>query len=274
MTDPIQQWLAGELAESFAGILESMTEERPRISCEAADAPPEGDLLWWEQPLSIGPDAIIWIGAPRQSVTELGSRALRAAGIDTAEAGEARDTYVEILNQVLSGIAQAIGARMQREVVCAKGTEIQAIPSISDGFSFEVSYPDSGLPRIFAAFGAELIRAVQNAESAAEGGRQPVPVPDPAMSVPDGQPSKTLDLLLEVEMPVSISFGRAELPLKDVLKLTSGSIIELNRSVSEPVDVIVNNCVVARGEVVVMDGNYGVKIHRIVSAQERLRTLK
>lgn len=274
MADSIQQWLAGELAEGFARILESMTEERPRISCEAADAPPEGDLLWWEQPLSIGPDVTIWIGAPRQTVTELGSRALRAAGIDASEAGEARDTYVEILSQVLSGMAQAIGARMQREVVCAKGSEIPAIPSASEGFSFEISYPDSGLPRIFAAFAAGLIRVVQNAESSAEAELQPVPAPDPAVSVPEGTPSKTLDLLLEVEMPVSISFGRAELPLKDVLKLTSGSIIELNRSISEPVDVIVNNCVVARGEVVVMDGNYGVKIHRIVSAQERLRTLR
>jgi flagellar motor switch protein FliN/FliY len=83
-----------------------------------------------------------------------------------------------------------------------------------------------------------------------------------------------MDLLMEVELPVSVSFGRAELPLKDVLKLTSGSIVELNRSVNEPVEVIVNNCVIARGEVVVVEGNYGVRIGEIISPQERLRTLK
>ena len=77
-----------------------------------------------------------------------------------------------------------------------------------------------------------------------------------------------------MELPVSVSFGRAELLLKDVLKLTTGSIVELNRGITEPVEVIVNNCVVARGEVVVMDGNYGVRIHQIISPQERLRTLK
>jgi flagellar motor switch protein FliN/FliY len=86
--------------------------------------------------------------------------------------------------------------------------------------------------------------------------------------------SKTLDLLLDVEMPVSVSFGRAELLLKDVLKLSTGSIVELNRTISEPVDVVVNNCVIARGEVVVIEGNYGVRISQIISRQDRLRTLK
>ena len=85
---------------------------------------------------------------------------------------------------------------------------------------------------------------------------------------------RTLDLLMEVELPVSVSFGRAQLPLRDVLKLTSGSIVELNRTISDPVEIIVNNCVIARGEVVVVEGNYGVRIHQVISREERLRTLK
>jgi flagellar motor switch protein FliN/FliY len=79
---------------------------------------------------------------------------------------------------------------------------------------------------------------------------------------------------MEVELPVSLSFGRARLPLRDVLKLTSGSIVELNRAVGEPVELIVNNAVIARGQVVVVEGNYGVKISHIISRQERLRTLR
>jgi flagellar motor switch protein FliN/FliY len=82
-----------------------------------------------------------------------------------------------------------------------------------------------------------------------------------------------MDVLLDVELPVSVSFGRAQLPLKEVLKLTTGSIVELNRAISEPVEVIVNNCVIARGEVVVVEGNYGVRIHEILSRDKRLRTL-
>ena len=79
--------------------------------------------------------------------------------------------------------------------------------------------------------------------------------------------SRTLDLLMEVELPVSVSFGRAELPLRDVLKLNSGSIVELNRTITDPVEIIVNNCVIARGEVVVVDGNYGVRIQQVVSRE-------
>jgi flagellar motor switch protein FliN/FliY len=82
-----------------------------------------------------------------------------------------------------------------------------------------------------------------------------------------------MELLYDVELPVAVSFGRAHLPLKEVVKLTSGSIVELNRAVAEPVELIVNNCVIARAEVVVVDGNYGVRILEIISQRERLRTL-
>jgi len=83
-----------------------------------------------------------------------------------------------------------------------------------------------------------------------------------------------MNLLLDVDLPVSISFGRTQLPMKDVIKLTTGSIVELNRSVNEPVEVLVNQCLIARGEVVVVEGNYGVRILEIVSRQERIRSLR
>ena len=84
--------------------------------------------------------------------------------------------------------------------------------------------------------------------------------------------SGTLDLLLDVELPVSISFGKTQMPLQQVLRWTTGSIVELESEVNEPVEVVVNNCVIARGEVVVVDGNYGVKVQQIVSRAQRLQT--
>lgn len=86
--------------------------------------------------------------------------------------------------------------------------------------------------------------------------------------------TKTFDLLLDVELPVKVSFGRAQVALKEVLKLTTGSIVELNRAIVEPVDVVVNNCVIARGEVVVVEGNFGVRIQHVVSRGERLRSMQ
>jgi flagellar motor switch protein FliN/FliY len=83
-----------------------------------------------------------------------------------------------------------------------------------------------------------------------------------------------MDLLLDVEMPVSISFGRSQVALKDVLKLTTGSIVELNRAVNEPVEVLVNDSLIARGEVVVVEGNYAVRIQQIARLQDRLRSVR
>ena len=81
---------------------------------------------------------------------------------------------------------------------------------------------------------------------------------------------ETLDLLLDVELPVSVSFGKAQIPLQQVLRWTTGSIVELECGVNEPVEVVVNNCVIARGEVVVVDGNYGVRVQQIVSRAQRM----
>ncbi|MCU1274322.1 MAG: flagellar motor switch protein FliN [Bryobacterales bacterium] len=82
----------------------------------------------------------------------------------------------------------------------------------------------------------------------------------------------TLELLLDLELPVSVSFGKAQMPLQQILKWTTGSIVELETAVNQPVEVVVNNCVIARGEVVVVDGNYGVRVQQIVSRAERLQS--
>jgi flagellar motor switch protein FliN len=79
-----------------------------------------------------------------------------------------------------------------------------------------------------------------------------------------------LDLVLDMELPVTISIGRTQLPLRDVLKLTTGSIVELDRLITDPVDIRVSNRIVAKAEVVVIDGNYGVRVLEIVSPSERL----
>ena len=82
-----------------------------------------------------------------------------------------------------------------------------------------------------------------------------------------------IDLLLDVELPVSVSFGNSVMQLKDVLKLGAGSVIELDKSVNDPVIIIVNHKPIAKGEVVMVDGNYGVRILEIESTADRIRSL-
>ena len=72
--------------------------------------------------------------------------------------------------------------------------------------------------------------------------------------------NNNIDRLLDVEMDVTVRFGSTELPLNEVANFGSGSIIELNRTVDQPVELLINNYPFARGEVVVIDGYYGVRI--------------
>jgi flagellar motor switch protein FliN/FliY len=72
-----------------------------------------------------------------------------------------------------------------------------------------------------------------------------------------------LQLVMDVELNVSLRFGQCQLPLRDVLDLTSGSVIELDRDVDDPVELLLDGKVIARGEAVIVDGNYGLRITEI-----------
>jgi len=86
-------------------------------------------------------------------------------------------------------------------------------------------------------------------------------------------PSDKLELLLDIPLRVTVELGRTRMTLKRVLEMIPGSIIELDKLTGEPVDILVNGKLIARGEVVVIDENFGVRITEIVSPKERLELL-
>ena len=82
-----------------------------------------------------------------------------------------------------------------------------------------------------------------------------------------------LDMILDIDLPLSIRFGQTEMTLGELTSLGPGSVIDLGRAPEDPVDVLVHGRLVARGEVVVVSGNYGVRITDVISAADRLRTV-
>lgn len=82
-----------------------------------------------------------------------------------------------------------------------------------------------------------------------------------------------IDLLLDIELPVVVRMGRTEMPLAEVLKLTPGSLIELDKNADDPIDLIINEKRVAKGEVVIVDGNFALRITEISSKAERIKSL-
>ena len=91
--------------------------------------------------------------------------------------------------------------------------------------------------------------------------------------VPASPQEGNLELLMEVELPVMLRFGSRRATLREVLELAPGGILELDREIQEPVDLLLNERVIARGDVVVVDGNYGLHITEVASPEQRTTSL-
>jgi flagellar motor switch protein FliN len=98
--------------------------------------------------------------------------------------------------------------------------------------------------------------------------------PIPQVRPPAAPVNPKLDVILDIDLPLTVCFGRTELPLREVAGLGPGSVIDLGRSPDDVVEVLVGNQVVARGEVVIVEGNYGVRITDVMSPADRVRSME
>lgn len=272
--DDIRHWLFEEFSSRLATVFETMAGERPMIDIEPVPQIPADEGLRWHQTF-VGVPGAAWVATSEAGWTAAGGHILRAAEIEESDPASIKSTYLETVSQALSGIASAMGGRTGHEVSCAAGEESTA-PANEAAWAVLHIYLGAETANIAIGFESALVAAMvpsSQTNAAAPPRIAEVGVAAAAGTFAGPVNSRTFELLLDVELPISVSFGRAQVPLKDVLKLTTGSIVELNRSILEPVEVIVNNCVIARGEVVVVEGNFGVRVHQVVSRQERLRTL-
>jgi flagellar motor switch protein FliN/FliY len=93
----------------------------------------------------------------------------------------------------------------------------------------------------------------------------------------DSQPAAgdvNLEVILDVPVTLSMEVGRTRVPIRNLLQLNQGSVVELDRAAGEPLDVFVNGTLIAHGEVVVVNERFGIRLTDVVSPAERLRKLK
>ena len=81
------------------------------------------------------------------------------------------------------------------------------------------------------------------------------------------------EVLQNISVTISIEVGRAMIKIRDLMRLTQGSVVELDRIAGEPLDLLVNNTVIAQGEVVLVNERYGIRLTRVITPAERLREL-
>ena len=87
-------------------------------------------------------------------------------------------------------------------------------------------------------------------------------------------PTQDLDFLLDIPLQITVELGRTRMLIKDLLQLSQGSVVELEKLAGEPMDILISNKLVARGEVVVVNEKFGVRLTDIISPAERIRQLK
>lgn len=264
------KWIVEAWAEELQTVLQFLTGEDWTLSVSADEpASSPSNCFWWTQRYSAAANASLAIGAPPLAWSELGARVLQAAGVELIEQASARSTYLEAVQQSANALTRALSARLGTTVEATGGTD-ETPSTIEHTASVIIRSAGFELPplRIWVS---EALSAACNPSPLAAGTALGTAIvrsePEPLAPTPQ---SRTMSVLLDVQMPVSISFGRASLPLREVMKLSTGSAVELDRKPDDEVDVIVNNCVIARGEVVVIEGNYGVRITQIISREQRL----
>lgn len=218
---------------------------------------------------------------PPADLDEVYASALREA------AGQALTAMMNALSEEVGGAVTPTPAEMRVVDLGAEpnlplaGGEVAVVPL---RFSIEgVAEGDAAI-----GFPAATARALAGAAAAAPApAAQPMVRPAPAAPVtyqpvqfptltpgPAAAMPKNIDLLLDVPMQLTVELGRTQRFIKDILDLSTGSIIELDKLAGEPVDILVNGKLVARGEVVVIDENFGVRVIDIISPMERMKTLQ
>lgn len=249
----------------FARAIEMFSGEGATVNYKVAGGEaPANTLLWWKQTFLVGEAAAAqkgsaWIGAPEVTWSILG------ASLD-ANSADARNTYTEMLTQSLASTAVVLSKELQNKITCGEGVA-DSSPALDDceRVTVSVGFKGKELPVIVAAIEPALAKLLSVSP----------PAPPTAQAATDQAPHgrnliPLLDRVIDLELPFSVVLGHATMPIRNVIQLTAGSLIELDHYVDQPVELRVQGAVVAHCEVVTVGGNYGIRILEIISPEERL----
>lgn len=220
--------------ERFAGLLQNAAGATPEIEQTGSREAPAGDATYrWRSYTSSTPKGKVWIGAAQSCRQALAE--IAAGSADAAgESAAPEDACWRLLDDSLDspGVTAEPPPSMQFDAVV---------------IHFPVDEP------------LELLLGFDD--------RAPVGLQPAASSQ-----SAVRDILLSIDLPLTVRFGRMQTPLEALIGLNTGSLIHFDRTLDQPVEVLVNGRVVARGETVTVQGNYGVRILEVASRRDLLDT--
>jgi flagellar motor switch protein FliN/FliY len=202
---------------------------------------------------------------------------------------EEKDAFEDVIKQMFSAcqlpIKEGLDLDMKfRDIIFVKPGEAEAVMGKKDFevWNCTVSLPEAAqekfvmiTPRGFGT--AEKETQGEKESPLAAPSKPTVTAAKPTASAPtaarDDYKGTNIDLLLDVELPITVRIGTTDMRLIDIMRLGLGSIIELEKLVDDPVEVLVNDKLVARGEVVVCDSNFAIRVTEVQSKAERIKSL-
>lgn len=258
MTSEISAALASELAGVFGALLDTPVVTTP------TDVRPSG-----RQWIAVIKSDNGSHGVGEICFDEVGAASVTALVMGLNEAppdSSVLDTLREAMTQALSSFKENSTHGVLLRVVQLETREKASGPAVA-GCMFEAAGMAAPL---LVSFGGSLDLTMAEEASIADAAAAHAVLEQPATeALPD-----RIDVILDIDLPLIVRFGRTELPLRTLARMGPGSLIDLGRSADDPVDVLVSNRVVARGEVVIVGGNYGVRILDVVSPKERIRSME
>jgi len=277
MTSEFINILEGEIVSTIEGL----TGIAPSVELHSKSAPNEKTILplpmaVLDVSISGDLDSKMKITISAILATVLGDMMLGGQGIKKEEMDDDDlDTTKAILSNILGSLSTALSAQKAMPNLSFNVDDIRYIKSARDidfnGYTKLFVY-NMGIQNISdnIAFGID-----STLESALNG--EDVVQESAPMSAPAGlsnEEMKNIELIKDVKLPIRVRVGSKKMLLKDVLSMDIGSVIELDQLANDPLDILVGDKIIAQGEVVIIDGNFGVQISKIGSKRERLETLR
>ncbi len=204
-------------------------------------------------------------------------------GVDVDKVESKEEVY-----DAIREVSNIIGGNLKSNFVDAGLSCVLSTPSITNGRDFKVSPTHVIRPTQFLFSHKEWILIVEAGvkrektaaiERSNEGAETSVPAEDIQPVVPAGTDSEVdqfqnLGLVMDIPLQVTVELGRSRKRINDVLKMGPGSVVELEQMEGEPVDILINQTLIAKGFVVVEKEKYGIRISEIVSRKERMKSMR
>lgn len=258
MTSVLIDALLRDLGNALAAMTSEPVRVMPAVGSSRAD---------WRVSVQITGSAVgaVSFGISHDAATALVGIVLGSPSL--VEPSDITDTLRELVNQAAGSYVNGDGKGMTIDVAMPERASV-AVPD--DARRYDVLCGTAAPVRVagwgqVVPVGAEAVATPMGAPVASAPAVAPVSTP--------GAP-RNLDVLLDIDLPITVRFGETAMTLENLARLSPGAMIDLERSPDEPVDLLVNGHLVARGQVVVVSSCYGLRVTEVVSPADRLRSLQ